>query len=99
LWVGVSAGGRFPAPSPLLGDVGCGAGAAGRVEDEIAGVGGHEDAALNDACACLNYVDNACSASNISPDVRDRISCKIIYKPDICGSRLSRFNVRLSEYG
>ena len=36
-----------PAPAPLLGDVGRGAGAAGRVEHEIAGIGGHEDAAFD----------------------------------------------------
>ncbi len=35
-----------PAPAPLLGDIGGGAGAAGGVEDEVAGVGGHEEAAL-----------------------------------------------------
>ena len=32
-----------PAPAPLLGDVGGGAGAAGGVEDQVAGVGGHEE--------------------------------------------------------
>ena len=37
-----------PAPAPLLGDVSRGAGAAGRVQHQIAGIGGHEDAALND---------------------------------------------------
>ena len=37
-----------PATTPLLGDVGGGARAAGRVKDEVAGVGGHEDAALDD---------------------------------------------------
>ena len=36
-----------PAPAPLLGDIGGGAGAAGRVQHQIAGIGGHEDAALN----------------------------------------------------
>ena len=35
-----------PAPAPLLGDEGGGAAAAGGVEDQIAGVGGHEDASL-----------------------------------------------------
>ena len=35
-----------PAPAPLLGDVGRRAAAAGRVEHEVAGVGGHEDAPL-----------------------------------------------------
>ena len=39
-----------PAPAPLLGDVGRRAAAAGRVEDEVAGVGGHEEAALDDLC-------------------------------------------------
>ena len=42
-----------PAAAPLLGDVRGGAGAAGGVEDEVAGVGGHEDAALNRRWSCL----------------------------------------------
>ena len=37
-----------PAAAPLLGDVGGGAGTAGRVEHKVARVGGHQDAALND---------------------------------------------------
>ena len=37
-----------PAPAPLLGHIGRGPRAAGGVEDQIAGVGGHQDAALND---------------------------------------------------
>ena len=45
-----------PAPAPLFGDVGGGAGATGGVEDEVAGVGGHEDAALDYFCRCLNDV-------------------------------------------
>ena len=36
-----------PAAAPLLGDVRGGAGAAGRVEHQVAGVGGHQDAALD----------------------------------------------------
>ena len=36
-----------PAAAPLLGDVGGGAGPAGRVEHQIPGVGSHEDAALD----------------------------------------------------
>ena len=35
-----------PAPAPLLGDIGGGAGAAGGIEHEVARVGGHQDAAL-----------------------------------------------------
>ena len=37
--------------------VGRRAGAAGRVEHEVAGVGGHEDAALNDLRDGLNDID------------------------------------------
>ena len=37
---------RDPAAAPLLGDVGGGAGTAGRIEHEVAGVGGHQEAAL-----------------------------------------------------
>ena len=45
-----------PAPAPLLGDVSRGARAAGRVQHQIAGVGGHENAALNDAGSSLNHI-------------------------------------------
>ena len=47
---------RDPATAPLLGDGGGGAGTAGRVEHEVAGVGGHEDAARNYCRCCLNYI-------------------------------------------
>ena len=45
-----------PAAAPLLGDVRGGAGAAGGIEDEVAGIGGHEDAALDDFFCCLNNI-------------------------------------------
>ena len=45
-----------PAAAPLFGDVGGGAGAAGGVEHEVAGVGGHEDAALDDFLCSLNDI-------------------------------------------
>ena len=48
---------RDPAPAPLLGDIGGGARAAGRIEHEVAGVGGHQDAALDDLRGCLNDID------------------------------------------
>ena len=55
-----------PAASPLFGDVGGGAGAAGGIEDEVAGVGGHEDAAFDDLGKRLYYVElvgrKACNA-------------------------------------
>ena len=57
-----------PATAPLLGDVRGGAGAAGGVEDEVAGVGGHQDAALNDfGIRCLHNVDlGICSSCECS---------------------------------
>ncbi len=46
-----------PAAAPLFGDIGGGAGAAGGVEDEVAGIGGHQETALNDFCCCLDDID------------------------------------------
>ncbi len=45
-----------PAPAPLLGDIGGCAGAAGGVEDQVAGIGGHEEAAGNDTRIRLNNI-------------------------------------------
>ena len=61
-----------PAPAPLLGDEGGGAGAAGRVEHEVAGVGGHEEAAFDDLRARLNHIDLVC-ADSCHADVRPKI--------------------------
>ena len=64
-----------PAAAPLLGDVGRGARAAGGVENEIAGVGGHQDAAFNDfvaaqhpsvTCSCRPYLARSLSFANQS---------------------------------
>ena len=44
-----------PAPAPSLGDIGGGAGAAGRVKHEIAGVRGHQEAAFDNP---LGRLDN-----------------------------------------
>ena len=46
-----------PAAAPLLGDVRGGAGAAGGVEDEVAGVGGHQDAAFNNFIRSLDNIN------------------------------------------
>src|SRR5437763_15571071 len=46
-----------PAPAPLLGDVGCSTGATGWVEHEVAWVGDHEEAALNNLWWRLSYID------------------------------------------
>src|SRR5438132_1199767 len=45
-----------PAACPLLGDVGGGAGATGGIEDEVAGVGGHENCTLNHFCTALHNI-------------------------------------------
>ena len=45
-----------PATAPLLGDGGRGAGAAGRVEYEVARVGGHQDAAFDNLGGRLNDI-------------------------------------------
>ena len=46
-----------PAPAPLLGDVGGGAGAAGGIEDEVAGVGGHQQATFYHFGVGLDDID------------------------------------------
>ena len=48
---------RDPAAAPLFRDVGSCSGTAGRIEDKIAGVGGHEDASRDRGCRCLDYID------------------------------------------
>ena len=57
--------------------VGGGAGTAGRVEHEVAGVGGHQDAALNDFGVGLDDVDllvaRSCPYAVSVPDVVDRM--------------------------
>ena len=45
-----------PAAAPLFGDIGGGAGAAGGVENKVAGVGGHQDAALNDLQCWFEHI-------------------------------------------
>ena len=61
-----------PAAAPLLGDVRGGTRAAGGVEDEIAGVRGHQDAALDDCCICLNNVGLILGSNYILPEMIDR---------------------------
>ena len=55
-----------PAPAPLLGDIGGGAAAAGGVEHQVAGVGGHQEAALDDSVIRLNDVDLVVSELRLS---------------------------------
>ena len=56
-----------PAAPPLLGDVRRGAGAAGGVQEEVAGVGGHQDATLwNKPLSCLHDI-NLCLVLHLQP--------------------------------
>lgn len=64
---------RDPAAAPLLGDGGGGAGTAGRVQNEVAGVGRHKHAALNDFGGSLNNINflfaGKSSISHSQPDI------------------------------
>ena len=69
-----------PAAAPLLGDVGGGAGATGRVEDEITGVGRHQDAALDDTSSCLYNVHLLVTKPRLPrvvPDIVVRLNIKV----------------------
>ena len=50
----------YPAAPPLLGDVGSRAGATGGVQHEIAGVRGHEHAALDHHWRCFDDIVRGC---------------------------------------
>jgi hypothetical protein len=70
-----------PATTPLFGDIGGCAGAASWVEDEVARVGGHQNAALDQLCTGLYNVDLfICEAagSSICPDVPNRLRFKVV---------------------
>ena len=72
-----------PTAAPLFRDVGGGAGTAGGVEDEVAGVCGHEDAALNDACGRLDNVNlgvipSLNTARYIIPIIRRRKRTEVV---------------------
>ena len=70
-----------PAAAPLLGDVGCCAAAASGVEYEVAWVGGHQNAALNNLRIGLHNVGLARSTTKTCPDVRDGNIGKIVGIP------------------
>ena len=67
-----------PAAAPLFGDDGGGAGAAGRVEDEVAGIGGHENASLSDRGGRLDHINFVSSNGNVIPNVRQVIRWEIV---------------------
>ena len=73
-----------PAPAPLLGHVGGGATAAGRVEHQIAGVGRHEDAALDGTPCSLHHillVLAPASYDGVGPECVQGIDRKIVEEP------------------
>ena len=74
-----------PTPSPLLRHIRRGPAPARRVQHQIAGVGGHEDAALDDFLVRLNHIDLLHSASTlrIVPKVIQRHSRKIVQISDV----------------
>src|SRR5690606_37634771 len=71
-----------PATSPLLGDIGRGAGAAGWVEDEITWVSGHEHAAFDcRICGLYNvnfWICSTLNASDVSPCVGNGECRKVV---------------------
>jgi hypothetical protein len=69
-----------PAAAPLLGDVGGGAGTARRVQHEVAGIGGHEEASLDSTRSCLNDIEFLVSKPTLPrviPDVIARFESEI----------------------
>ena len=77
---------RDPAAAPLLGDGGGGAGTAGRVEHEVAGVGGHQEAAFNDLRVSLNHIHfvfRKRTSAGVSPDIGERDDREIFEKPHV----------------
>src|SRR4029453_3989903 len=68
---------RDPAAAPLLGDGGGGAGTAGRVEHEVAGGGGHQDAAFNYPWCGLDYIFAVWRSADVCPNVVEPVNGKV----------------------
>jgi len=76
-----------PAATPLFGNVGGGSGAAGWVEDEVAGVGNHKQASLYHLCVRLDHIRLLLGESprlGIGPEVRNRRNWEIVNEPHEC---------------
>src|SRR5690606_5644394 len=74
---------RDPAPAPLLRDERGRAAPARRVEDEVAGIGGHEEAALDDERVRLDDIKlvHRGAGDGVTPDVVERIYGVIAREP------------------
>ena len=69
-----------PPPTPLFGDVGGCTGTAGRIKHEITGVGGHEDATLNDGLRRLYDIDLVSheTCTDVIPSICDLNSREVV---------------------
>jgi len=65
----------YPPSAPTLRDVGGGAGATSGIEDEIAGVGGHEETAFDNFVSCLDDIYLRISAALNPTDICPYIIC------------------------
>ena len=73
-----------PAAAPLLSNEGRGTGTAGGIEDEVAGVGGHEEATLHRHRARLNHIHlpfREARRHGVVPQVRQRYYWEILEEP------------------
>ena len=85
---------RDPPPTPLLSDVRSRAGAAGRVEHQVARVGGHQKAALDDLRSRLHHVHlfRTRSSGCVSPNVSDRLHREVRRQAPVAEDRTHRMN-------
>ena len=67
-----------PAAAPLFGDVGGGARAAGGVQHQVAGVGGHEDAALDYNISSFNHIAGIGRPFEFRPEIVTRNHSRIV---------------------
>ena len=71
---------RYPASSPLFGDIRSGAGTTGRIQHEISGVGGHQNAALNDERSGFDYVNLISSETGgVGPNIAETLDRIVVY--------------------
>src|SRR5206468_10983353 len=75
---------RDPASSPLLGHISCRAAPASRIENQIAGIGRHQDATRHCSCCRLHYVNfrvTITALSRIVPNVGANLIWKVFEVP------------------
>ncbi|CFP57404.1 Uncharacterised protein [Bordetella pertussis] len=76
-----------PAATPLFGDVSGSARAAGGVENQVTGVGGHQEAALNNRNAGLDDINLLATklilTKRVSPNIRQFVCRVIIQVSDV----------------